>query len=94
MEVCHSCDVPGCVRPEHLFLGTHQENMRDMCAKGRHNKPKGQDSGRALLTDAQVLAMRLAYARGGTSYTVLAKQYGVGKTTVEAIIRRKTWGHI
>lgn len=39
--VCHICDVPACVRPDHLFLGTHQENMRDMMAKGRQRSVTG-----------------------------------------------------
>jgi len=44
MEVCHSCDVRNCINPDHLFLGTHQENVEDMMRKGR--SAKGSKSGR------------------------------------------------
>src|SRR5215831_16376814 len=39
LEVCHRCDIPRCVRPAHLFLGTHRENLRDARDKGRGNPP-------------------------------------------------------
>lgn len=70
--VLHRCDVRACVRPEHLFLGSQSENMSDMEAKGRRRKP--------LLTPAQSESLVAEYAVGGTSYSVLAKKYGVSET--------------
>lgn len=77
----------------HLFLGTHRENMLDMCRKGRHNKPKGEDSWRSKLRVEQVKEIRRLYELGSTQRQ-LANQFGVRKSTVYAVVNRVSWSHV
>ena len=56
--VCHKCDEPRCVRPSHLFEGTHQDNADDREFKGRGNQAQGSVHSQAKLTDEQVLEIR------------------------------------
>src|SRR5262245_4297606 len=77
MMVCHRCDIPACVRPDHLFLGTGFDNMRDARDKRRLHNPPGERSPHARLTDAQVREVIARYAAGGVSYRALAAEYGV-----------------
>ena len=90
--VLHKCDNPACVNPEHLFLGTHADNMADMARKGRHRTGdyRGEKHGLTTLTDAEVRAIR-ADERSGTQ---LARDFGVSEATVSRIRNRETWGHI
>jgi hypothetical protein len=93
--VLHSCDNPACVRPSHLFIGTHSDNMRDMYAKGRHvigaKKPTiCVRERRKRLTAPQVLAI----LRSPESQRALALRYGIGQTTVSCIKRRQSWRHL
>lgn len=97
MYICHHCDNPSCVRPEHLFLGTHEDNTKDMIEKGRHlspSRPKGELNGFSSLTDTQVMEIRHRYAQGGITQATLGNEYGVCQTTISAIVRRKRWQHI
>lgn len=91
MEVCHRCDNPCCVNPEHLFLGTRQDNVDDREAKGRNHPPKGNKNGMAKLTEADVLSARFERSKIGTSYQKLANKYGVSKKTIQNAVNGKTW---
>lgn len=86
--VCHRCDVPRCVNPDHLFLGTIQDNMDDRNAKGR--QARGERNGPAKLTEEQVLAIRA----DPRTNRAIAKDYGVFETTISTIKHRHTWKHI
>lgn len=90
-HVCHRCDNPGCVNPEHLFLGTDADNCADRDAKGRRPPPKGTVNGRARLTEKDITEIRAA---NGIRQVDLAKQYGVAQTQISRIRRGEHWRHI
>jgi HNH endonuclease len=91
MLVCHTCDYRRCVNPEHLFLGTNQDNTIDSLLKGRHNHPKGETNGRAILTQANVREIRSLYAETYITQSELGERYGVDRTTIGNIIQGRTW---
>lgn len=90
-DVCHSCDNPPCQNQTHWFLGTHQDNMDDMAAKGRKVVVRGEAHYLTTLTLTQVHEIRQRYAAGGISQKSLGKEYGVVQGTICNIIHRLTW---
>ena len=95
MFVLHMCDNKLCCNPNHLFLGTHVDNMKDMVSKGR--SASGEKSGVFLyskLKKKDVLEIRSKYLTGNYSYKELGKMFGVDKTQIGGIVRRKHWKHI
>lgn len=101
LEVCHRCDIhcpPGdvsyrrCTNPDHLFLATWTENMKDKIAKGRQSQ--GERCNLSKLTDDIVREIRRCYAAGGITLLALAKQHGITTGNVHAIVHRRTWKHI
>lgn len=88
MPMLHKCDNPPCVRPSHLFLGTHKDNSVDKYAKGRSNTTH---SGRGKkLTWREVDLIRTALGTGSSRFT-LANKYGVSAAMVWRIGRNLSW---
>lgn len=92
MDVLHKCDTPKCVNPEHLFLGTQADNVRDMHAKGRARKRgmKGAEHHQAKLTESDVRAIRRSTELGRE----IAARYGLSTTQVYDIRKRRSWAHV
>jgi hypothetical protein len=90
MNVCHQCDVPNCVNPDHLFLGTQKDNLHDCSVKGR--TPRGEKQGRSKLKTADVLEIRRL--AGMTSQRSIALRFGVSQSTVCDIIAGRKWCHV
>ncbi len=91
MQVCHTCDVRNCVNPDHLFLGTQQDNEDDKKYKGR--TPKGEGHYSAVLTAELVQRLRKDYTTGD-SWMALEKQYGINRGVIRCAILGITWKHI
>jgi hypothetical protein len=87
LNVCHTCDVRACVKPDHLFLGTMAENMDDKMAKGRHRTTKGEEHYRAILTEEQARAILL----DPRPHTQIANSYKVARTTISSLKSRHSW---
>lgn len=107
--VCHNCpgqDNPLCVRPDHMFLGTHTDNMQDCARKGRTTKgdrhyshthpearPRGEQIPGAKMKDDLVREARRRAAAGETHQSI-ADSMGVTQSNITYIVRKKTWTHV
>lgn len=87
-RVCHRCDNPCCVNPDHLFLGSQKENIHDCIRKGRRNA-----WGRQKLHETDVLAIRARVAAGELQKAV-ARAFGVKHNTISGIVNGHSWKHL
>lgn len=105
--VLHRCDNPSCVRSDHLFLGTNQDNVADMQAKKRgplgdrhwsRRRPelvlRGNANGSAKIAQDIALAILTEYATELISQSKLAKKYGISQQHVSKIVRGERWAHL
>jgi hypothetical protein len=99
MCVCHKCDTPSCVNPEHLFLATNEANTADRVRKGRsrggragaRNPVKGSAHHQAKLNEQQVAAVRLLLRLSNHSQRAIAAMFRVSQPTISAIKNRRNW---
>lgn len=92
MCVLHHCDNPSCVNPDHLFLGTNSDNVADMVKKDRQCTHIGTLNTCAKLTDIQVRVIRSRHPL--IMQTELAKIFSVLPSTINNVVKRRTWKHI
>lgn len=90
LQVLHRCDTPLCINPDHLFLGTSQDNVDDMMQKGRHRPPRGVALSSAKLTESAVRAIRADQRNHGR----IAKDYGVNRSLISLVKAGSIWGHV
>ena len=86
--VLHRCDIPACVNPKHLFLGTPKANSLDMVDKSR--QARGSGSGMAKLSESDALAIRESREKSGA----IASKYSISPSTVRRIRHKETWKHV
>lgn len=95
MFVCHKCDTPACVNPDHLWLGTNADNVADMDAKSRRNNPhpkpmRGENHYRAKFTDDDIRRIKA----DNRTQEAIASEYGVRQNTISRIKSGVRWGHL
>lgn len=88
--VMHTCDNPACVRPSHLVLGTHADNMRDKVKKGRQARHGGGHNPRAKLTWPLVVGIRTARSTG-ESVRSIAARLRMSRMAIYRIVSRESW---
>lgn len=109
LQVCHTCDNPSCVNPNHLFLGTTQDNTKDRDLKGRHNpargdkqgsrtkpetRPRGKDHWNYKYTEAIVKEIFEMYESGGYKMREIAEKIGCRKQTISNLYRQDRWQYL
>ncbi len=87
--VLHKCDNPLCVNPNHLFIGTQQDNMDDMISKGRHRYPIGEKVHTSKLKESDVIEIRKLSK--SLKPSAVSEIFGVSQSAIKHIIKRRSW---
>lgn len=93
-KVCHTCDNPRCVRPDHLFLDTNSGNMLDMVRKKRHKPLLGEKNPLSKFSADDVLFIRNSIVNGEWTISGLAKRFATSFQSVYQVARGNVWQHV
>lgn len=93
MMVCHKCDNPSCINPDHLFLGTQKQNIRDMVKKNRGPDRRGSKHPNVKLTEDKILEIR-RLSLSGLKNIRIAERFNLDPARISGIIRRVVWKHV
>lgn len=105
--VLHKCDTPACINPDHLFLGTHADNVADKIRKGRGNDgdkngartkpasiPRGESRPFSKLSEENIKDIKKLYVRNQFGFKKISKIFDVSPSTIKSIIKQKKWTHV
>lgn len=97
--VCHHCDNTLCFNPDHLFVGTQKDNLRDCVNKNRQQRCKGKNHSQVKLTEEDVYTIRYLYSimrNGERKYSRrrLGNVFNVTKSAIQGVVTGKNWRHI
>ena len=93
LVILHKCDVPACINPNHLLLGTQGDNVEDMIQKKRNNPSIGSKHGMAKLTESDIPKIKQRLNDGETCVAI-AKDYGVSDNMIRHIKMGRSWRHV
>jgi|ERR1700734_88650 len=92
--VLHTCDNRACLNPDHLYVGTHEDNMKDRSTRNRQARHIGSTNGLSVLTEIKVKEIKLLFREGKLSNREIAEEYDVGMSTIANIRIGRTWRHV
>lgn len=90
MDICHTCDNPPCCNPKHLFMGTAQENMSDMVAKGRSANNSGENNPNVKISKITAWKILILHDLGYSNLKI-AKKVGLGESSVARTVNGQAW---
>lgn len=93
MQVNHKCHNRSCINPDHLYIGTQKENMKDMYDAGRDVKKKGSENGASKLDESKVRIIKNMLS-SGNKISAISKKFGVSESCIRFIKQDKTWRHV